>query len=155
MPEPEFNEDLWPADLDLKPMVSPATILRVQASLLGSKTQGLVQAAVETKMPPAGVTPITIHHTFFLVVPPLGNYRYSLFSVHHTAEAFYPVFVDETPVEPEPKSAFSAIGEISLSLLTVNGLQDENFFRMWLRETLASNATRRIIANFYLQANAQ
>jgi hypothetical protein len=37
---PELNEDLWPSDLGIVSIVTPAAILRAQATLLGEKTKG-------------------------------------------------------------------------------------------------------------------
>jgi hypothetical protein len=137
---PELNEDLWPSDLIIASIVTPAAILRAQATLLGEKTKGIVEAAVETSS-----VGDQIRHRFVIRVPALGNYRYSLFSVHPPAD-LCPVFIDEEPAMP--RSAF-----LSDQLAKASGLNNEHALRVWLRQTLASDATKRIIANLYAEAS--
>jgi len=151
---PELNEDLWPSDLGIVSIVTPAAILRAQATLLGEKTKGILEGAVETSS-----VGDQIRHRFVIRVPALGNYRYPLFSVHHAVD-LYPVFIDEEPATPRPAlmpdlssvPGFTSLGD---RLDRASGLKSEPALRDWLRQTLASDETKRIIANLYAQASGQ
>lgn|ERR1022692_178957 len=146
----EPNEDLWPK-LELGPMAAPISILKTQAALLGEKTQGLIEAAVETQS-----STTAIHHTFYLVVPALGNYRYALFKIHHGAPFFYPVIVDEEPrLQPGSFADLTTVAAAMLDPARIDGLSNDDEFRSWLRKTLASKATKIIIASLYAQAGGQ
>jgi hypothetical protein len=72
---PAINEDLWP-DLNLAPVVTPLSILREQAALLGKRTKGVLRGEVETWG--AGER---ISNSFNIVVPSLGDYKYTLLYV--------------------------------------------------------------------------
>ena len=150
---PELNEDLWPSDLGIASIVTPAAIIRAQAALLGERTKGVLEGIVETSSVGSD-----IYHRFVIKVPTLGNYRYALFSVHHPA-TLYPVFIDEEPVVPRSPFMpdFSSVPEFSLvdGFAKASGLQDEEALRKWLRRTLGSDATKHIIANLYAQASGQ
>jgi hypothetical protein len=81
------SRDLWPdtiATTDIKP---PVAILREQAALLAQKTNGLVEGKVTTTTDSGRII-----HSFFLVAPALGQYRYQLFWVAHDI-TLYPVGV--------------------------------------------------------------
>ena len=116
--------DLW-GEIQTEEIRTPVAILREQAALLGPKTQNVVEAKVQTDPTPGG----EFRHRFNLVVPALDNYTYQLFSVHHP------------------------MGLYPLTANTGRGLQDEETFKTWLRETLSSPETKRIIANLIAQAS--
>jgi hypothetical protein len=137
---PELNEDLWPSDLGIATIVTPAAILRAQAAFLGEKTKGVLEATVETSS-----VGDQIRHRFVIKVPALGNCRYALFSVHHSID-LYPVFIDDGPAMPR-----SAL--LSDQLDQASGLKTEKALRGWLRRVFASEATKRIIASLYAQAS--
>ncbi len=100
--------DLWPEDIKVADMVTPLSILKEQASLLGQKTQNLVEAEVQTK--PLGAE---FSHSFFLVAPPLDNYRYKLFEVHHPIDLYPIKIVDENGgVRHEANSQDQFIGQL-------------------------------------------
>ena len=84
----------------------------------------------------------TIHHALDVVVPALDNYKYRLLKVHHSM-MLYPVFVDEEPAR---------LKGLIESLNKAVGLTDEDALRKWLRETLARQETKQILANLYAQA---
>jgi hypothetical protein len=134
---PELNEDLWPSDLGIASIVTPAAILRAQAALLGEKTKGVLEAVVETSS-----VGDQIRHQFVIKVPALGYYRYVLFVVRHPID-LYPVVIDE--------DAARLPGIIPIEGMR---LQDEDALRAWLRRVFASDATKRIIANLYAQASS-
>jgi hypothetical protein len=76
--------DFWPADIGVVNFLTPASILREQASLLGQKTKHLIEAEVVTSPHTDG----SIMHQFYLVVPAMDNYRYRLLSVNHGVELY-------------------------------------------------------------------
>jgi hypothetical protein len=136
------NENLWPSDLELETIITPVSILRTQANLLGERTRGMLVGEVKT-----WTKGDTIHHALDVVVPALENYRYRLLKVHHSM-ALYPVFVDEEPTRHGP----SPVKGLTESLNEATGLKDEDALREWLRQTLAREETKRILANLYAQA---
>jgi hypothetical protein len=90
-------EDLWPENIADSNLVSPVTILKEQAVLLGEKTKQLVQGEVETQALGNIIT-----HRFNIVAPTL-NYRYELFKMSHQV-AFYPLtlqFLSPTMIPSE------------------------------------------------------
>jgi hypothetical protein len=136
---PELNEDLWPSDLGIASIVTPAAILRAQATFLGERTKGVLEGAIDTSS-----ANDEVYHQFVIKVPALGNYRYTLFQVHHPV-TLYPVIVDQEPTK------VTSISE--LMKVRVNAdLPNEDALRAWLRRTFASEATKRIIASLYAQA---
>lgn len=79
-------EDLWPDDLQQIKVKTPVAILKEQASLLGPKTQNLVEA--EVKRSETTEEEGIFYYVFFITAPALGNYRYRLFDVHHGIELY-------------------------------------------------------------------
>jgi hypothetical protein len=150
----EKTEDLWPSDLGIASIVTPAAILRAQAALLGEKTKGLLEGTIETSS-----ANNDIYHRFVIKVPALGNYRYMLFKVHHPA-TLYPVFVDQEPTIPRsPFMPDFVMPDLTSALaaraLGLDGLVNEDALKAWLRRTFASEATKLIIANLCAQASGQ
>jgi hypothetical protein len=80
--------DLWPTDVTVTDVLSPATILRYQAGQLRGKTRNLLEAEVETV---PGENEVTIE--FYVVAPALDRYRYLLFSVKHRPDLVYPATI--------------------------------------------------------------
>ena len=83
-------DDLWPENIADSTMLTPVTILKQQAALLGEKTKQLVTGEVVTQAQEFGnpmVLPF-VHH-FNIVAPTLG-YKYELFTVSHGIN-FYPL----------------------------------------------------------------
>ena len=76
--------DLWPDDIGHSDLVSPVTILRMQATFLRRKTKSTVLGNVESK-----ARGDRFSHYFFLVAPAL-DYRYLLFTIIHEI-SFYPL----------------------------------------------------------------
>jgi hypothetical protein len=110
--------DLWPAGLG-EGMVTPVSILREQAALLGPKTNQLVKAEVVTR-----IEGPTIIHLFQIVVPTMDNYKYELLKVWHDV-ILYPVTL-----------AWEGMGY---------SLADESQFRDKLASALGSDRTRKLI----------
>jgi hypothetical protein len=130
-----INEDFWP-DLNLAPAVTPLSILREQAGLLTQRTGGVLRGAVETWSEGERVA-----HTFNIVVPALGGYKRTLFTVYHNPLG-YPI-----SVETDPKPVFGIPTEPQT-------IADENQFRNWLRSMLRSSDVKRIVESLYAQASA-
>jgi hypothetical protein len=120
-----------PADLwgEITPSVvqTPVSILREQGSLLGAKTNHIIEGRVETH-----VSGGDFHHTFNLIVPALDNYTYELFQITHGVDP-YPVYVN---------------------LLRTPALANDGAFIDWLGQKLSSTETKRIIGNLLAQANS-
>src|ERR1700757_1172312 len=79
-----MQDDLWPSNIADTTLVTPVSILKEQAELLGQKTRQLVKGEVGT-----GATGHLFVHAFFLAAPTLG-YRYELFRASHGV-SFYPL----------------------------------------------------------------
>ena len=111
-------------ELDFPQIRTPADILREQAALLGRKTRNLIEAKVYTSV---------LHgdfiHTLDLVVPTLDNYSYQLIWIAHGIELY--------PVRTEDKR-----------------LNSEFEFTEWVRQTLSSEKTRRIVSSLLAQAKS-
>jgi hypothetical protein len=121
------HADLW-GELTPNAIRTPVTVLREQASLLGSKTRNMIEGKVET-----WASGTKFLHSFNLVVPALDNYSYELFQISHEVELY--------PVKVEYRSSYRE-------------LRTEEEFVDWLRERLSSPETKRIIGNLLAQANS-
>lgn len=135
------NEDLWPSDLGLGTVVTPVSILRTQAKLLGERTRGMLEGEVKT-----WARGNDVYHDLNVVVPALDSYKYRLLRVHHPV-TLYPVFVDE---EPMPYGSIRL--SIPIETQGGGGLKDEDALREWLRQTLAKQETTQILKNLFAQA---
>lgn len=120
------STDLW-GELEVAQVRTPLVIMKEQAALLGAKTKNLVEATVKTQVDDGG----DFSHSFNLLVPALGNYRYSLFTVYHGVQ-IYPLFV----------------------MSGGNRLGTEEEFLAWLAAKLSSPETKRIISNLLSQVAA-
>jgi hypothetical protein len=100
------QRDLWPATLPTPEVTPPLSILREQASLLESKTNGLVKAEVRSSGKLSSLYENgerfkeerpEFRHSFYLVAPALEDYRYLLFDVIHPVEKMYPLVINDPP----------------------------------------------------------
>jgi hypothetical protein len=78
--------DLWPKEIVFKPVLSPLTILRHQARILGEKSLGMLVAEVGTDDANRNFTT----HELRLIAPALDGYTRPLLSVEHSPEFPYP-----------------------------------------------------------------
>lgn len=124
---------LWPDDIAVTDAVAPVVILKEQASLLGQRTQNLVEARVHPSVPRYSEYPFAYY--FELVAPALDNYRYRLFVISHGV-GFYPVRIEFE----EYANPHDAIGE--------------NEFMRELADIFSSERTRRIISSLIAQSKA-
>ena len=120
--------DLWPA-IEGDPVRTPLSILREQASLLGPKTQHLVEAEVSTTSNRDNLV-----HEFYVVAPALDHYRYHLLTVAHGIE-LYPL--EMWPPRGDPAEA-----------------DDEDAFLKRLGSFLASEHTRNVVRSLYSQSQS-
>jgi hypothetical protein len=72
----------------------PVAILRSQAALLASKTDGLVEAFVLS-----GKRNADLHYQFYLRAPALDNYAYLLLTVVHPVHLYPVTLIAETTGE--------------------------------------------------------
>ena len=120
--------DLWPKAKFETDIVTPVSILRRQAALLGEKTQQLVTADVSSN---AGGS--HMEHSFRLVVPALDNYKYELFRVRHKVDQLYPL---------------TGYGQDGIP----RRIADQSDFVGWLKEVLSSKSTLNRIDSLLAQA---
>jgi hypothetical protein len=111
-------KSLWPDDIGESDLVTPVSIMREQAALLGERTENLVTAEVVT----AANGPFIIHN--FILEAPALSYRYQLFSADHQV-SLYPVDVNYNK--------------------TTTRCTDEAQFRQKLGQILGADATKQIV----------
>jgi hypothetical protein len=123
------TRNLWPEDIAVTDDVAPVTILKEQASLLGQRTQNIVEAYV-IKPKYATHRDPPFRYNFYLMAPAL-DYRYQLFTITHGLE-FYPV-------------------SITFEDLTVE-IADEDGLMQELANIFSSEKTKRIISSLIAQS---
>ena len=124
--------DLWPEDIGVaEDMVSPASVLREQAALLGQKTKNLVQA--EARMTGESKD-AEFAYSFYLLAPAMGSYRFHLFYILHPLD-FYPLKFGCDYVEP-----------------TVEIIASEEGLLRKLRDVFAAEKTVRVIKAIIAQS---
>jgi hypothetical protein len=143
------QRDLWPEIITLDSNLNPPIkILREQADFLKDKTQGIVLAEVRTLSDGEawmeasmsglvkGVHAQAIGHSFFLVAPNLGNYKYLLFRVIQPVE-MYPLVIADSP-----------LGE-GIKVDTEEGFSEK------LSQIFASEKTQKVIQSLVSQSRSQ
>jgi len=136
---PNGTEDLWPADVQTPTVVPPVAILRRQAAILADRTKGLLEGQVD-----ALTEGEQFRLLFYIVAPSLG-YRYKLFEVWHGVEG-YPVYA--TDDGRRPLLPTFGRGPAPLKLNTPDELI------AWLRQTLNSEETKRVVGSLLSQVTA-
>ena len=148
--------DLWPTDLDaVATAKSPITILKAQASILGSKTKNIVKAYVR-RFPPDHPAlsrqwraakskrqeAEPFNYGFYLQAPALDNYTYHLFTLSFGVEAYPAHFLVDDDIAKE------------MSVDQTEGIvvNDEKQFERVLSEVLASQKTRKVISAIWTQS---
>lgn len=132
--------DLWPPEVGTgNKVVPPLAILRRQAAALADRTQGLLEGQVETLTEGDQFV-----HLFYIVAPSLG-YTYKLFGIRHGVSG-YPVY----PTDEGRKRVFPAFGTAS----PPSKLDTPEEFSEWLKETLGSEETRRVVGSLLSQVKA-
>ncbi|MBC8042593.1 MAG: hypothetical protein IAF08_04030 [Rhizobacter sp.] len=130
------KQNLWPKDIvDTSDLVTPVSILKEQASLLGEQTQNLVEAKVET----SSITNGQLMHVFYLVAPALDNYKYRLFTIYHGVE-LYPLDL----VDPEEKIFFDP-SDHTVIAQTSRPVKSQEELLERLRHIFSSPQTKKVI----------
>jgi hypothetical protein len=133
--------DLWPSDLDTVTTRAPVTILREQASLLGTKTKYILKAEIAITARQTGRR--SFSYAFFLHAPALDDYRYRVFTIEYDV-TLYPVLfqVDHAIAE-----------ELGFNFKTgTKSAATEEEFLSILGQILQSNKTRQVIAAILSQS---
>ena len=141
-------EDFWPPMEDAEDTNSPVVLLRKEAEALtdksGHRLRGRVSTASVTLSHDAfgalGIDPYagnidTFTHVFSIEIPALDDYRYNLLSVSHGLEG-YPVVYQNEDHEWQR-------------------LANAEEFTRWLKETLSSEKTKRILKTLREQAGKE
>ena len=81
--------DLWPDKIAVEKMITPVTILRQQASLLGKKTKNIVQGEVRSSKDNF----TSFNYAFYIIATAMDNYRYKLLEISYD-ESLYPVEIN-------------------------------------------------------------
>lgn len=125
-------EDYWPENLAAAEIVTPISIMREQAGLLGPKTNQQVTANV---VPISARDQNEFAWSFQLNSTALGGYRYELFRVYHPVLLF-PLMVvwENNPVAQ---------------------VQNENAFRGYLKKMLTSEQTKKVVAALLAQTRSR
>lgn len=121
------SDDFWPANIAESNLITPVTILKEQAALLGEKTRQLVKGEVVTQ-----TTGTLLVHYFYIVAPTL-SYRFELFNVQHHVN-FYPL----------------VLGYLNKS----TSLPTENDFKEKLKEIFAAQHTLNVVHSILAQVRA-
>ncbi|MBY0523056.1 MAG: hypothetical protein K2R98_06640 [Gemmataceae bacterium] len=119
-----ITQDLWPESFGIADEVPPVTILRAQASLLGTKTKNIVEAQVKSQPTLSD----GLDHQLFVVAPALGNYKYLLLSVRQGLMS-YPLTVNA-----------AVLGKTF-------PVKDQEQFLEVLGQVFSSPETARVVAN--------
>jgi hypothetical protein len=142
--------DLWPDTIKVEKVITPVTILRQQASLLGKKTKNIVQGEVrEEKENFGALNTYDFNYVFYLVAPALNNYRYRLLDISYNV-SLYPVIVTiEESIFSEIASNFKTAQSISKLIQAKS--QDE--FLDILKEIFNSTKVLRVISVLLSQSD--
>ena len=122
-------DDLWPSNIADAKLVTPVSILKEQAALLGEKTKQLVKGEVSTE-----ASGDEFDHGFYIVAPTL-NYRYKLFNVAHGV-SFYPLTINWR-ADPLPHK-----------------LPDEQSFKDMLKRIFGAKSTLDVVHSILAQVRS-
>ena len=123
---PDQPDDYWPTNLVPSSFVTPASLMREQAALLGSKTNQQITAAVVAVGTPGAFT-----WSFQLFSAALGNYRYELFRVSHDLKIYPAVFNWENHADQV--------------------VANEAQFKAYLKDIIGSEQTKQIVQGMLSQ----
>lgn len=123
--------DLWPEIAVDVTIVTPVTILKQQAALLGQKTGNLVEARISSSGNDRGEVE---HH--FVLFGPILNYSYGLFSIRHDLEC-YPLVLNCELLSSSPME-----------------IKDQQHLEEGLRDIFSHEKTLRVIQSIIAQSKA-
>ena len=143
--------DLWPDKIKVEKLITPVTILRQQASLLGKKTKGIVQGEIEDGK--GGFSLNLFNYTFYIVAPALNNYRYRLFNISYEV-SLYPLEIDvESEIREEIPSNFIKKRSGAIIALEFVYANSEKDFLEILKAIFNSAKVLRVISVFLSQSD--
>lgn len=131
----EQTLDFWPDISAARPRVTPLSLLKQQAALLGKKTNNLLEGDVSSS-----IYNERLVHRFLIGVPSL-DYRYELFVVSHDPVVLYPVKVVSGP----HKTSYGK---------NPPTLDSEDAFLDWLKNVLSSDETKRVLGSLLAQTES-
>ena len=132
-----MSEDLWGEISVEKEIKLPVTILKEQATILGEKTNKILEAKVSAlKLS----TNEEVGYKLSIVAPALGNYVYQVLTIYHPAIFVYPVTVLYR--DDDGDESYEAICE------------DESDLIEKLREILSSDIVHKVIVALISQSKA-
>lgn len=139
------TEDFWPAIENVEDAHSPVVLLRKQAEKLTDKSGRRLRGRVSTTTGRLGMDAMralgkvddiystdNFTHVFSIDVPSLEDYSYRLFTVSHGIDSYPVTYEDENHLW--------------------QALADEGKFTFWLKQTLSSEKTKRILNTLAGQA---
>ena len=131
----EQSLDFWPDLATARPQVTPLSLMKQQAALLGKHTSNLLEGEVSSNLSYGRLV-----HSFRIHVPTL-DYSYEVFRVSHEMLAMYPVRIDGGPHKQQyPRGAPT--------------LDSEDAFQDWLKSVLSSDETKRVLGSLLAQIEA-
>jgi hypothetical protein len=149
--------DLWPEDIAVpSDAKAPISILREQASLLGEKTNNVIEAEVRrTNLEDARIEGSPFRYGFFLVAPALGKYRYKLFSIEHGPELYPVIIIVEPDIarEMREKKLIAPKNPLSDAPVGIRVTTEESFLR-FLKAIFGASKTRKLIQGIQAQASS-
>jgi hypothetical protein len=142
--------DLWSDDIQVK-VLAPAAILRAQVSSLRRKTQGLVEAVVDTR-----TSAESIRHHLDLIAPAVNGYRERILTATHSTKKVYPVTVTAECFATREKGRLQLLSARKI----LDGLQPnertaitQEAFIGLVKEVLQSPEVRGAIESLIAQSN--
>ena len=84
--------NLWPEELT-ETVLTPAAILKAQATNLGEQTKGVLEAEVSRREESTKEGQTIIIYDFDVIAPALNGYRKTILQVNHAKDAIYPVYI--------------------------------------------------------------
>ena len=149
--------DLWPDKIAVAKLITPVTILRQQASLLGKKTKNIVQGEVANWKLNIGAE-YDFQYVFYIGAPALDNYRYRLLGIFYNVSALYPVIIDveDEEIQKEIPSKFKygekIFGPSTKERISVKANSEEEFLDI-LKAIFNSAKVLRVISVLLSQSD--
>jgi hypothetical protein len=131
-----MSEDLWGDILVEKEIKLSVTILKEQATILGEKTNKILEAKVDSFSVPKKDS---VGYSLNIIAPALSNYKYKVLSLNHPAIFVYPVTINY---------------QASNGAWTLGSCKDESAFTVKLKEILSSEIVHKAIMALISQSRA-
>jgi hypothetical protein len=131
-----MSEDLW-GDISVEKEIKlPVTILKEQATLLGEKTNKILEAIVNSVNLSSRDS---VGYSLNIIAPALSNYKYKVLNITHPAILIYPVTI---VYQRENGNSIGA------------SCRDEIEFNEKLKEILSSEIVHKVIVALISQSKA-